>query len=358
MYVAILAGGSGTRLWPLSRSKRPKQLLSLVTDRSLIQDTVDRVVSLVPPQQTFIVTEKSHAEDVREQLPALPRRNFVIEPVRRGTGPALALAALAIQAVAPDAVMASLHSDAMITNPEELVRALRLAEGFAASNDYLVTLGVRPTFPATNFGYVEMAELLERKDADSAIHKAARFVEKPNAERAQQFLDGGKHLWNSGIFVWRVSLIMELFQQLMPNLYEHLMEMKPYMGTPDEARVVAEVYPKMEKETIDYGIMEKAPRVAVVPTNLRWNDVGSWSELMDVCPPNEGSNLVRGVHLGLDTENTLVFATSRPVVTIGLHDLVIVETADVVLVSTRERAQEVKKIVEQLEGNDDLKHLL
>jgi mannose-1-phosphate guanylyltransferase len=358
MYVAILAGGSGTRLWPLSRSKRPKQLLSLVSDRSLIQETVDRVASLVPPSQTFIVTEQSHAEDIKEQLPELPRRNFVTEPCRRGTAPALALAALAIQAVAPDAVMASLHSDAMITNPEELVSALKLAEEFAASHDYLVTLGVRPTFPATNFGYIEMAERLAGTGDEGSIHKAARFVEKPNAERAQQFLDGGKHLWNSGIFVWRVSLIMELFQQLMPGLYEHLMEIKPFIGTPDEARMVAEIYPRMEKETIDYGIMEKAPRVAVVPTNLHWNDVGSWSELMEVCPPNEGSNLVRGIHLGLDTKNSLVFATSRPVVTIGLDDLVIVETEDVVLVSTRERAQEVKKIVEQLAGNEDLKHLL
>lgn len=358
MHVAILAGGSGTRLWPLSRSKRPKQLLPLISERSLIQETVDRVSSLVPPDHTFIVTEQSHADHIKEQLPELPRRNFVIEPCRRGTAPALALATLAIQAAAPDAVMASLHSDAMITNPEELLQALQLAEQFAASHDYVVTLGVRPTFPATNFGYVEMAELLAGSDAEGTVNRAARFVEKPNAERAQQFLDSGKYLWNSGIFVWRVSLIMELFQKLMPSLYEHLMEIKPFLGTPDEAKMVAEIYPKMEKETIDYGIMEKAPKVAVVPTNLHWNDVGSWSELMEVCPPNEGSNLVRGTHLGLDTKHTLVFATSRPVVTIGLEDLVIVETEDVVLVSTRKRAQEVKKIVEQLEGNEDLKHLL
>ncbi len=166
------------------------------------------------------------------------------------------------------------------------------------------------------------------------------------------------HLWNSGIFVWRVSVIMRLFQQLMPSLYQHLMEIRPHLGTPEEGQVVAEVYPRMEKETIDYGIMEKASRVAVVPTDLRWSDVGSWSELMEVCPPNQGSNLVRGTHLGLDTEGTLVFATSRPVVTIGLRDLVIVDTGDVLLVATRERAHDVKKVVEQLEGNEDLKNLL
>ncbi len=356
MYVAILAGGSGTRLWPLSRSKRPKQLLSLITDRSLIQDTVDRIEPLVPPEQIFIVTEQSHADDIKLQLPALPARNFVIEPVRRGTAPALALATLAIESVAPDTVMASLHSDAVIGNPEELVRALRLAENVAASSDYLVTLGVRPTSPATGYGYVEMAGPLEGRQ-EGTVHRAARFVEKPDAVRAQQYLESGRYFWNSGIFVWRVSVIMRLFQELMPGLHRQLMEIKPYLGTPDEARVIAEVYPRMEKETIDYGIMEPAPKVAVVPTDLAWNDVGSWKELMEVRTPNQGTNLVRGTHLGLDTERTLVFAADKPVVTIGLRDMVIVDAGDVLLVSTRDKVQEVKKIVEQLEGDDNLRHL-
>lgn len=357
MYVAILAGGSGTRLWPLSRSRRPKQLLSLVTERSLIQDTVDRVEPLVSPEQIFIVTERSHAEDIKLQLPEIPERNFVIEPTRRGTAPALALATLLIESIAPDTVMASLHSDAVITNPGELLHALRLAEQVAAASDHLVTLGVRPTAPSTGLGYVEMGEPLGEL-GDGPVHKAIRFVEKPNAERAQQYFESGVYLWNSGIFVWRVSVIMRLFQQLMPGMHGLLMEIKPYLGTPDEAKAIAEVYPQMEKETIDYGIMEKAPEVAVVPTDLGWSDVGSWKELMEVCPPNQGSNLVRGVHLGLDTERTLVFATEKPVVTIGLRDLVIVDTGDVLLVSTRERALEVKKIVEQLEGDEKLRRLL
>lgn len=357
MHVAILAGGSGTRLWPLSRSKRPKQLLSLVTDRSLIQDTVHRIEPLVPPDRVFIVTEQSHAEDVRAQLPAIPPRNFVTEPVRRGTAPALALAALVIQQVAPDTVMASLHSDAVITNPEELLRALRLAEAVAASSDYVVTLGVRPTSPATNLGYIEMAEPLEEWQSQGEVYRAQRFVEKPDAERARQFVESGRFLWNSGMFVWRVSVIMELFRQLMPALYQLLMEIRPFLGTVREKDVIAEVYPRMEKETIDYGIMERAPKVAVVPTTLRWSDVGSWAEIMEVCPPNRGSNLVWGTHLGLDTEDTLVYATQKPVVTIGLRDLVIVDTEDVLLVATRERAQDVKKVVEELEGDENLRHL-
>lgn len=357
MFVAVLAGGSGTRLWPLSRSRRPKQLLSLVTDRSLIQETVDRIESLAPPQQVFIVTERSHSEDIRAQLPAIPAGNFVIEPVRRGTAPALALATLYVQAASPEGVMASLHSDALISNPEELLRALRLAEKVAASTEQIVTLGVTPTHPATNYGYIEMAEALEG-EAEGAVHRAERFVEKPDPERAEQFLRSGKYLWNSGIFVWRVPVIMGLFRELMPGLYSHLMEIKPYLGTPEEEQVVAEVYPRMEKQTIDYGILERAPRVAVVPTRLNWSDVGSWTELMDVVPPNDGSNLVRGTHLGIDTEGTLVYATGKPVFTIGLKNLVIVDTPDALLVATRERAQEVKRLVEQLEQREDLKHLL
>lgn len=357
MYVSILAGGSGTRLWPLSRSKRPKQLLSLVGDRSLIQETVDRVDSLVSPDQVFIITEKSHSGDVQAQLPEIPEGNFVIEPVRRGTAPALALAALFIQSVDSEAVMASLHSDAMIANPDELIRALRLARDVAASTDEILTLGVRPTSPSTTFGYVEMGEPLGGEWAGE-VRRVTQFVEKPNAERARVFLDSGQYLWNSGIFVWRVSTLMLLFERLMPRLYSLLMEIRPAIRTPDQDEVIAEVYPRMEKETIDYGIMERAPKVAVVPTALKWNDVGSWAELLDLSERNDGKNVVRGRHVGLGTENTLVFATTKPVVTIGLKDLVIVDTEDVLLVSTKERAHEVKKIVEQIESEDDLKHLL
>jgi mannose-1-phosphate guanylyltransferase len=356
MYVAILAGGSGTRLWPLSRSKRPKQLLPLVSDRSLIQETVDRVEPLTPPSRTFVVTERSHADDIKAQLPTLPERNIIIEPVRRGTAPALALAALVIQQADPNAVMASVHSDAVITNPEELVRALSLAAAVAERTDHIVTLGVRPRVPATNLGYIEMAERLAGQ-FDGDVHRAARFVEKPNQERASQFLQSGKYLWNSGIFVWRVSVIMELFRGLMPSLHARLEEIRPSIGTSEEDRVIAEVYPRMEKETIDYGIMERAPAVAVVPTDMRWSDVGSWAELLEVSPPNQGSNLVRGTHVGLGTEHSLIFATQKPVVTIGLHDLVIVDTEDVLLVATRARAHDVKKVVEQMEEDSNLKRL-
>ena len=355
MYVAILAGGSGTRLWPLSRSKRPKQLLPLITDRSLIQETVDRIEPLVPPARTFVVTERSHAGDIKTQLPGIPDRNIVIEPVRRGTAPALALAALVIQQSDPDAVMASLHSDAVITNPEELIRALELAGSVAAQTDFVVTLGVRPRVPATNLGYIEMAERLDDCYQED-VHRAARFVEKPTEERAWQFLQSGRYLWNSGIFVWRVSVIMDLFRQLMPELYARLEEIRPCLGTQRKTSI-ADVYPRMEKETIDYGIMERAPKVAVVPTDMRWSDVGSWSELLEVCQPNQGTNLVRGIHLGIDTERSLIFATQKPVVTIGLHDLVIVDTGDVLLVATREKAHEVKKVVEQLETSEELRRL-
>lgn len=356
MFIAILAGGSGTRLWPLSRSHRPKQLLPLVSDRSLIQETVDRIRPLASADRVLVVTERSHSDAVRAQLPELPSGNFVIEPVRRGTAPALALASLYVEHADPSAVMASLHSDAVITNPEELLRALRVAERFAASSDHVVTLGVTPTTPATNFGYIKMAEQIG-ETPDGRLYRAERFVEKPDLEKARGFLATGDYLWNSGIFVWRVSVIMSLFETLMPGLHELLMKIKPHLSTGRETEVVAEIYPRMQKETIDFGIMERAPRVAVVPTALDWRDVGSWSELLDVRSANSGTNVVRGKHIGLKTERSLIFGSSKPVVTIGVEDLVVVDTEDVLLVASKEHAQDVKKIVEQLEADQELRYL-
>jgi mannose-1-phosphate guanylyltransferase len=346
-FVVVLAGGSGTRLWPLSRSHRPKQLLALAGEKSLLRTTVDRVVPLVTPERVLIMTERSHADGVREQLPDVPAANILIEPARRGTAGSLALAAAAIRRRDPNALMASVHSDAYIDDGDEFRRTLTAAYGAADATRSLVLMGIEPTFPSTQLGYIEAGEPLEERDGYQ-VRKVVRFVEKPELERARRFISSGRHFWNPGVFVWRVDVILEEFARLQPAIQQRIDAIAPSLGSEDQESVLAELYPTVPQETIDVGIMEKSDRVAVVPAHFRWSDIGSWGELLDILPRDRDGNVTRGTHLSLGTRDSLVFATSRAVATVGLENVVVVETPDVVLVCPRDRVQDVKKLVERL----------
>jgi mannose-1-phosphate guanylyltransferase len=345
-YVSILAGGSGTRLWPLSRSHRPKQLLSLVGDRSLIQATVDRVAPLVPPERILVVTEASHADDLRAQLPELPAENILVEPARRGTAAAVGLGAVTIAQRDPQATMASLHSDSAVLDPEGFRRSLSAAFAVAEAGDWLVTLGIRPTTPHTGMGYIEVGEPLGTYEGLPA-HQAVRFVEKPDRARAEQFIAQG-YVWNPGMFIWRVEVILDQFARLLPEIHGPLHEIQAAIGTARAADVLQTVYPGIRTETIDFGIMERAARIATIPSSFGWSDVGSWSEILAIAPHDDDQNVVRGDHLGIDTRRTLVFGSAKPVFTLGVEDLVIVDLPDALLVCSRERAEELKLLVDRL----------
>ena len=348
-FVVVLAGGEGTRMWPLSRSRRPKQLLQLNGPRSLIQQTVDRVLPLVRPERILIITEHSHAEDLRAQLPELPDASIVVEPTRRGTAPALLLAALHIKARAPEATWASVHADAFITRNDEFRRTLAAALEAAAQGALLVTTGVAPGFPSTAYGYIQRGEELGRVHG-LPLCRVARFVEKPDLETAQSYVRSGQYLWNPGVFVWKNAALLDAFKTHQPEIYDVL--------TSVPLSEIDRVYPDAKRETIDVGIMERVRNVATIPSDFGWSDIGSWAELWELSPRTEDGNVVLGSGRVLiaDSQNNLVFADGRTVALVGVSDLVVVETADAVFVCPRARAQDVKSIVQQLqsEGSTEL----
>ncbi len=354
-YVAILAGGSGTRLWPLSRANVPKQLLALLGERSLVQATVDRVIPLVGPEHVLIVTEASHAEQLRAQLPELPAQNILVEPTRRGTAAAVGLGAVMIAARDPSATMASLHSDAAVVDADEFRACLTAAFELAEADDWLVTMGVRPTSPHTGMGYIEVGPEIGAYNGRVA-HRALRFVEKPDRETAGRFIGQG-YVWNPGMFIWRTSVVLREFARLLPSIHAGLAEIASAMPTDGAAETLRRVYPTLPIQTIDYGIMERAERVATIPASFGWSDVGSWGELFLIAPKDADGNVVRGQHLGIDTRDALVHGTSRPIFTIGVRDLVIVDLPDALLVCNRADAERVKALVEQLQQDPSWKHL-
>ncbi len=349
-YAVIMAGGGGTRLWPLSRRQRPKQMLKLGSERTLFQMAVDRLQGIFPFDHIFVVTVEEQASALQQQCPQIPRDNYLLEPMPRGTASVVGLAGLALQAVDPQAVMAVLTADHFIQNVDLFQQLLRSAYA-CAEDDYLVTLGIQPTFPATGYGYVQRSGSLGAFNGKPA-YQVLRFTEKPNLERAQQMIDAKDHYWNSGMFFWKVERIMREFHQLMPDLARKLDEIAAAWKSDQRVSVLHQVWGTIKPETIDYGIMEKAERVAVLPAeNLNWNDVGSWDSLFEVLPGDENGNINLGAnHLGLDTHGTLIESSDkdRLIVTIGAENLVIIDTPDALLVCPKERSQEIKQIVTML----------
>jgi mannose-1-phosphate guanylyltransferase len=355
-YAVIMAGGGGTRLWPLSRKAQPKQMLNLFDERSLFQASVERLEGIFSSERILVVTVEDQAVELQEQCPDIPPENFILEPMPRGTASVVGLAAVALQARDPQAVMAVLTADHYIGEEHKFQQALRSAYD-VAQDGYLVTLGIQPTFPATGYGYIQRGKPIGVYGGLDAYH-VLRFKEKPDEQQAKQLLATGDHAWNSGMFVWRVDRILAEFERQMPALYSGLEEIAQAWLSAEHRTVIAKVWPSLKAETIDYGIMEGADRVAVIPAaDWKWSDVGSWESLFEVLPTDaQGNIVVGGKHIGLDTAHSLVYVTEerRLIVTIGVSDLILVDTGDVLLVCHKDQAQRVRQVVDQLkETNQD-----
>jgi mannose-1-phosphate guanylyltransferase len=350
LYPVVMAGGSGTRFWPLSRQKRPKQFLPLAGGTPLLVATVERLQPLGKLDRTYVVCGPAHAGPVRRMLPALPAGNVVVEPCARNTAPCVGLAALHVARRDPAGIMAMLPADHHISGPAAF-RAAIAAAARVARGGAIVTIGIRPDRPETGYGYLKVGAPLDhgRATAKLAARAVERFVEKPDRPTAERYLSEGDYLWNSGIFVFRADVILEEIRKAMPELAAALTRIGAALGTPRSARVLKEVFPGCPSISIDYGVMEKSDRIAVVPAEFGWNDVGSFAALSDVRRRDRAGNVVEGEALVIDAKENVVLASGgRPVAVIGLDGMIVVDAGDAVLVCPRDRAQDVRKAVDEL----------
>jgi len=363
LYVAIMAGGGGTRFWPWSREKRPKQILPIISKRSMIWETVDRLRPFIAPEKIFIVTSRSQAEDLRRQVPQVPRRNLLLEPVGKNTAPCLCLAALHIQKKDPAAVMVALPADHFISNHPGFLKTLRGAVKVAATQNLLITLGIRPTEPETGYGYIQKGEPLETVQG-LPVFRAKAFREKPTLPKARAYLRRGDYFWNSGIFIWQAGVFLEAVKNFLPRLYGEMAPLQNSLGTPRERRVLEKIYARVQSVSVDYGIMEKADNVALMEAQFSWNDVGSWAALGKIWPQDDKGNArsgetlpARGKILAIDSSGCLIRGEEKLIATIGLKDMVVVEAGNAFLVCPMERSQEVRRVLQELRGKGWKQHL-
>jgi mannose-1-phosphate guanylyltransferase len=343
-----MAGGSGTRLWPVSRESRPKQFQRLVGDRSLLQQTCDRLLPVLSMADIHVCTIDAYAPLVRDQLPDLPAENLIVEPAARSTAPAMGLVALLMQRRYGETAVATIAADHVIRRPDAFAQALQAA--FAAVRERpsaVVTIGIRPTFPDTGYGYIRMGGLVRAGEAGS-VYAVEEFVEKPESERAREFVADGRYLWNASYFIWSTSRMLALLDRHVPEVAAGLKRIDAALGTAGEEMALREAYTAMPKVAIDTGVMERADDVLVIPAEMEWSDVGSWERLHEVLSAGTGDVVAIGPHVGLDDRDCLFYSEGRLIATLGLEDVVVVETDDAILVSHKSRSQDLKKLMDRL----------
>lgn len=351
VHAVIMAGGIGSRFWPRSRRATPKQFLNVFGDSTMIQATIQRLSGVVDPSQCHVVTNSLYADLTRDQLPALPASNVLSEPIGRNTAPCIAFAAMKLLKDDPDAIMVVLPADHRIGN----VRAFHdvLTAGIEKAHEYgaLVTIGIEPTYPATGYGYIQYDIDPSGQDEGHKASFVKTFAEKPNQATAERFIDSGDFLWNSGMFIWRAESILDAISEHLPDVWDAFEPIADLLGTPEEDKAVEKAYRSCPSISIDYGVMERAAKVYVVPGDFDWNDVGDWKAVYELSEKGPHGNAITGNGIVHDSGRCLVQAGEKLVALVGVHDLIVVDTDDAILVCHRDAAQGVKNVVDYLYAN-------
>ncbi len=347
VYGVLMAGGIGSRFWPRSRKVRPKQFLRVLGDHTLLQSTYHRLQNLAPPENIWVVTHERYASLTRDQLPQIAPEQVLGEPISRNTAPCIAYAAMRLHAKDPDAIMIALPSDHLIRDLQAFRNVLRVAVEAARSTDALVTIGIQPTHPETGYGYIQFESMTKRS---LKAYPVRAFAEKPDIATAERFLDSGDFLWNSGIFVWKVQTILGQMKIHLPKVYDSFAEIASSLDTEKEAVAVQMAYQKCPRISIDYGVMERANRVLVVPGSFGWSDIGDWRAVYDLSEKDKHGNVLRGTAVVHHSSRCHVEA-SRLVVCVGMHDAIVVDTPDAILVCHRESVQQVRNVVDYMRAH-------
>jgi mannose-1-phosphate guanylyltransferase len=344
LYAVVMAGGIGERFWPLSTPKRPKQLVPFLGERPLLVKSIERLDPLISIDHVLVVTSRALENPVRELIPDLPSRNLIIEPVGKNTAPAATLATQKVLLRDPGGIVAMFPSDHFVRGreafQEDLQRAARIAE-----QDYIVTFGIPPLYPATGYGYIQVGKTLEGNLRDG--RRVSAFVEKPDTETALAYIDDGGYFWNSGIFVWSGKFFLEQVREFAPDIYKSLQDIREDLDTGNEVKALERFYGGVKRISVDYAIMERSDRIAVLPASFRWDDMGSWTSLGRICSADENGNVVIGKSILNDVHDSVVYSEEGVVALLGVKDLVIVRMNDVTMVCHRDRVEEVKKLAKE-----------
>lgn len=360
-YAVILAGGGGTRIWPKSRNSTPKQFLKLSGQQTMIQVTADRVTKIVPWENVIVVTNKLYFDDVHEQLPQIPVANIIAEPEKRDTALAMLVGALYVKSKDPDAVIMNAASDHVIANDKEYGRVMAAAVEVAGSDHQLVTIGITPTFAHPGLGYIKIGQDLRKVSNGLSLFKVDSFTEKPNVATARAFIATGRYFWNANMYVWAAADLQAAFAKYMPEMYELTKHLDQLDATAFQAALPA-VYAKAESISIDYAISEKADNLVLIPGDFGWNDVGDWKVVYDLGKKDLAGNVIVGDHenmktLTISSHNNLIHADGRLIALVGIDDMIVVDTEEILMICPKDRSQDVKKLVERLKEENKKEYL-